>query len=87
MMKNKDFQKIKKTVFSFIALTAFNLFLPAQRLYFEAPVAVTEKNTQFPVVVSGSGTNFVFFEEALNSQIFIKFIEKKDFSYYHVFSV
>lgn len=80
MMKNKDFQKIKKTVFSFIALTAFNLLLPAQNLYFEEPVAVTEKNTQFPVVVSGSGTNFVFFEEALNSQIFIKFIEKKDFS-------
>lgn len=69
---------IKKTIFS-LAVFFFRLcFASGQNLYFEPPVALTQKNTLFPVALSVSDCSYLFYEEARGSELLIKCLKKKD---------
>lgn len=71
---------IKKLIFSLCFISLFLSSLHSQNLYFENPVALTQKNTSFPVVLNSPDKNYLFFEEVKNGRLFVNLMTKEDSS-------
>ncbi len=74
-MKREIFKKILQILFFSFLMTVFSA--RAEKFYFESPVELTEKNTQFPVVLSGADQSYLFFERNNNSLLTIEMMMRK----------
>lgn len=75
----KDFipsKNLKRFIFLIVVFFAGSFFANSQELYFENPIPLTSKNTQFPIALKSVGRNYVFFEEVSENKLYINFISR-----------
>ena len=76
-MENKKYSfSLKKLLFPLLLLLSGTGF--AQSLFFEAPAAITKKDTLFPVVLSGENEAYLIYEESDGKNLYINFMKRAE---------